>query len=92
MRLGVVPLVVQPMLLFYDNSETLTQSKELRNYQKVSTLRGSTIWPHETWVVVPLVVQPIMLFYNNSKTLTQSKELGNHRKSKHIKRKYHLIS
>ena len=30
--LGVVPLVVQPRMLFYDNSEALPQFKELRNH------------------------------------------------------------
>ena len=30
--LRVVPLVVQPIMLFYDNSEALPQFKELRNH------------------------------------------------------------
>ena len=32
MELGVIPLVVQPMILFCDNSRTVAQLKEPRNH------------------------------------------------------------
>ena len=42
MELGVVPLAIQPMILFCDNSGDMTQSKEPKNTKKVNTLREST--------------------------------------------------
>ena len=45
MELRVVPLVVQMMILFCDNSGAMTQFKELRNYEKKNKhLRESTTW------------------------------------------------
>ena len=32
--LGLMPLVVQPMILFCDNSRAMTQSKKQMNHQK----------------------------------------------------------
>ena len=34
MKLGVVPLAVQPLILFCDNSGAMAQSKEPRNHRK----------------------------------------------------------
>ena len=42
MKLGVVPLAVQPMILSCDNSEAVAQSKEPRNYQKGKHIERST--------------------------------------------------
>lgn len=40
MELGVVPLPIPPMTLFYDNNGAMTQSKELRNHRKGKSIQG----------------------------------------------------
>ena len=42
MELRVVPLAIQPMILFCDNNGVIAQSKEPKNTKKVNTLREST--------------------------------------------------
>ena len=38
--LGIVPLPIPSMTLFYDNNGAVTQSKELRNHQKGKNIEG----------------------------------------------------
>ena len=41
MELGVIAKVVDPMILYCDNSGVVTEAKKVRNPRKANTLKGS---------------------------------------------------
>ena len=80
-KLGVVPNIIDLVLLYYDNNRAIMQAKEPVWIKKFMTKLG----------VVTNIVDLVLLYYDNNEAIMQAKEPRSHQRSKHVLHRYHII-